>query len=170
MPGRRNARGPATLLLAPTATTLAVIRPNQPTGIFHPLEVTSDLSAWLLPVDAYPLECDGLTRVISTLLTREAITHAVRVGTVEIDGAGRIPLHWWIELPESIVIDYRARMWLGDTPQTPHGVFKPSPAQRYVANPRADTGPGGPLSPLSGTLFRVLSGSSLNAYPRFKRG
>ncbi|HBP6379065.1 TPA: hypothetical protein L6A07_28240 [Pseudomonas aeruginosa] len=35
-----------------------------------------------------------------------------------------IPIHFWIQLADGRVIDYRARMWLGDDAGVPHGVFK----------------------------------------------
>ena len=75
------------------------------------------------PYDNCPLECDGLTRVLHTVLVQNKIPHHVLVGTVRL-GEERFDLHFWIQLPNKYVVDYRAQMWLGDKAQ--HGVFLPS--------------------------------------------
>lgn len=86
------------------------------------------LDAWLNKLDRLPLECDGLTRVIHTLLERDSIAHKVCIGTVDASVGsyrGSIPYHLWIELEDGRIIDLRARMWLGEN--APHGIFdKPS--------------------------------------------
>jgi len=63
-----------------------------------------------------PLECDGLTKVISYLLEKNDIDHKVFIGNIGT-------IHLWIEV-EDYIIDYRARMWLGETDDIPHGIFK----------------------------------------------
>ncbi|MBB3105256.1 hypothetical protein [Azomonas macrocytogenes] len=80
----------------------------------------------LLPLDECKLECDGMTYIISHLLTHAGITHKRMVGYVD-DQLTRqvIHPHCWIELPGGYVIDFRLRMWLGDCDQIPHGVFDP---------------------------------------------
>ncbi len=35
---------------------------------------------WLAPLDQLALECDGLTRVVSALLTREGVEHQMHQG------------------------------------------------------------------------------------------
>lgn len=70
------------------------------------------------------LECDGLTRVLHTVLSKHNVPHRVMVGEV-IDaqsGMTVIPLHFWITLPNGYIVDYRLRMWLGG--KAPNGVFK----------------------------------------------
>ncbi|CAN7640044.1 hypothetical protein LJR129_004947 [Acidovorax sp. LjRoot129] len=84
-------------------------------------------------LDALPLECDGLTRSLSHLLMREGIEHVIHIGSLEVGGVGHITLHWWIELPTGQICDARARMWLGDDPRVPHGVFEPRDGLRYVS-------------------------------------
>lgn len=64
------------------------------------------------------LECDGLTRVISTLMQRDGIHHQVCVGTLTISNVGMIPIHWWIVLSDGRICDYRARMWSREEVQT----------------------------------------------------
>jgi hypothetical protein len=41
-----------------------------------------------------------------------------------------IPLHFWIELPDGSVVDYKSRMWLGKNAQ--QGVFKPNKKTEYI--------------------------------------
>lgn len=72
--------------------------------------------------DKLPLECDGLTKVISYYLTSENIKHWVHTG--ELSGVNGTLYHQWIELSNGRYIDYRARMWQGET--APHGIFKPT--------------------------------------------
>jgi len=68
------------------------------------------------------LECDGMTRVLHTVLSKNRIPHKVMGGSVSFGGKSFEP-HVWIELPGGMVVDYRARMWLGR--KAPHGVFNP---------------------------------------------
>lgn len=69
------------------------------------------------------LECDGLTHVIHRVLSDENIEHTVYTGQV-INNSNNdtIPIHYWIDI-DDLRIDYRARMYLGDMPDIPHGVF-----------------------------------------------
>jgi len=78
------------------------------------------------PYSNLPLECDGMTRVITYLLTRAGISHQVMQGSVTVAGKGTFPLHYWVELPDGKVIDYRSRMWFEDDPSIPEGVFDPT--------------------------------------------
>jgi len=74
------------------------------------------------PYDKCHLECDGLTRVLHKVLHDNGVRHDVYIGSVEFKKDKDIPLHYWIELPSGKIIDYRARMWLGN--QAPHGIFR----------------------------------------------
>ncbi len=76
------------------------------------------LAERLAQVDALPLECDGLTRVISTLMQRDEIHHQVCVGTLTISNVGMIPIHWWIVLSDGRICNHRARMWSREEVQT----------------------------------------------------
>jgi hypothetical protein len=91
------------------------------------------------------LECDGMTRVVSYLLTENGVKHSVCTGSLTVKGlplnrakGTRIDLHWWVDLGMDWIIDYRARMWLGKHRLIPHGVFstKTSPEARYRATQR----------------------------------
>ncbi|CCC86229.1 hypothetical protein PPM_p0079 (plasmid) [Paenibacillus polymyxa M1] len=65
-----------------------------------------------------------MTRVISFLLSLALIPHSVMVGDLtDIRTKGTIQPHLWINLPEGMIIDYRARMWLGDGEDIPNGIF-----------------------------------------------
>jgi hypothetical protein len=76
-------------------------------------------------IDA-PVECDGFTRLAHGALESAGIDHACMRGrVVSADGTVRSPIHFWIELPDGRLIDYRARMWLGDFSSVPHGIFLP---------------------------------------------
>jgi len=77
--------------------------------------------------DKLPLECDGLVKVLSYVLTENKIKHQVYTGRVDcLDycDSDSIPLHFWIELSDKRIVDYRLRMWLADDPDdpvVPHG-------------------------------------------------
>ena len=70
-----------------------------------------------------PLECDGMTRVISYILTMEKIPHSVFIGTITIQGKGKFSPHFWIRLRTGDIIDYRSRMWFGRDVDIPQGIF-----------------------------------------------
>lgn len=121
------------------------------------------LSLWLDSLDSLSLECDGLTRVISALLLRESIDHQVHIGSLEVAAVGTIPHHWWINLPEGFICDYRARMWLGDGPAVPHGFVLPGSGVQYRTE-RKTQDPSSIALPLG--LLSVMAGINLAAYPR----
>lgn len=50
------------------------------------------------------------------------MSHSVMLGTVKLS-VDKFTPHYWISLPNKHVVDYRARMWLGEEAQ--HGVFLP---------------------------------------------
>lgn len=116
------------------------------------------IEKWLSPLDAAALECDGLSRVASALLHRERISHKIIVGSLDIDGVGRIPLHFWIAFDDGSVCDFRARMWLGDSQMVPHGVFMPVKGQIYNARDIDSN------RPLDAFVFHILSGCELSEF------
>lgn len=75
------------------------------------------------------LECDGATRVLHYLFQEQNISHVVKKGSVTF-GKENIPFHFWIELPDGNIVDYKSRMWLGEKAQ--QGVFKPSSKTEYL--------------------------------------
>lgn len=107
------------------------------------------LSALLDPLDTAPVECDGMSSLIATLLTKEGIPYKGMAGSIQPAGhSGTIP-HFWIEV-DDLVIDYRARMWLGNNPSIPHGVFtKADHAQQYQGTPVE-------INPLPDFIFQML--------------
>ncbi|MFQ2234980.1 hypothetical protein ACK32R_04610 [Aeromonas dhakensis] len=85
---------------------------------------TSELDQWFSKLEALPLECDGMSRVISHLLSEDNIEHEISVGSLECHN-GKIPLHYWITLQNGSILDLRARMWLGNKDGIPHGLISP---------------------------------------------
>jgi hypothetical protein len=68
------------------------------------------------------LECDGTVRVLNYALTNAGIKHTVYTGMVINDAMKKtIPLHYWIELEDGRIVDYKCQMWLG--PTAPNGIF-----------------------------------------------
>lgn len=82
-----------------------------------------EIESILAPYADLRLECDGLTRVLDYVLGQRCIKHSVMAGRVAM-GQAAIPLHFWIELGDWRLVDYRARMWLGNGADVPHGVFR----------------------------------------------
>ena len=109
--------------------------------------------------DDLPLECDGLTRVLHTVLARHGVRHDVMTGYVKVLGTedpktGKstgIPLHYWIQLADGRLMDYRARMWLDDS--APHGVFWQDRHKKYKYIGKRDRMP-----VMSDALFAILTG------------
>jgi hypothetical protein len=77
--------------------------------------------------DPLHLECDGLTRVLDYVLHQHGIRHKVCAGPISYPATGEsMSPHFWIEVPlegATAIVDYRARMWLGDEADISHGVF-----------------------------------------------
>ncbi|MBX3232006.1 MAG: hypothetical protein KIT84_20180 [Labilithrix sp.] len=71
-----------------------------------------------------PLECDGMTRVLSFALREAGVPHVAKAGDLLVDGVRVVPIHFWIELSDGSLVDYRARMWSGEGDHVPHGVFR----------------------------------------------
>lgn len=84
----------------------------------------TEIHQLLAPYLQAPVECDGFTRLAHTALVNAGIEHKVLFGkVVSVDGTKELPIHFWIELPDGHVIDYKARMWLGNADDVPHGIF-----------------------------------------------
>lgn len=93
----------------------------------------TELHQLLVPFIDAPVECDGFTRLAHTALSNAGIEHTCMMGrVVSLDGKTRSPIHFWIELEDGRLIDYRARMWLGDCKNVPHGVFQPVHFKSWV--------------------------------------
>lgn len=83
------------------------------------------ISSLLEPYCNAPVECDGFTRIAHSVLAGAGIPHSCMQGQlVSASGNVELPIHFWIQLDDGRVIDYRARMWLGGGAGVPHGVFK----------------------------------------------
>jgi hypothetical protein len=85
------------------------------------------LSGLLDSLDEANCECDGLTRLVTTVLQWHQIPHTVFKGSVRRKRPDDTPdivvaPHYWVQVGD-LFIDYRARMWLGTDGTVPHGVF-----------------------------------------------
>lgn len=119
------------------------------------------LASWLQRMDAAQLECDGMSRCFSTILSQNKVQHTVHEGIIRVDGVGSMSPHWWITLDaDGRYIDLRARMWLGDLDQVPHGIFHPSQSVHYESLH--------PIPPelvqLPSFVFQILSGQCLESF------
>jgi len=77
------------------------------------------------------LECNGMSRLIHWKLAKENIPHRFMVGRIA-SPYGYDGIHFWIQLMDGRVVDYRLRMWLGDRPDVPKGVFAPEEHREIV--------------------------------------
>lgn len=118
------------------------------------------IEKWLDLISDAPLECDGMTRSLSTVLSHHSIRHDVHIGSLEVNGHGEIPVHFWIVLGSGDYIDLRAHMWLGDNPEVPHGMFVPSKKQHYHTMSRKDPR----QVALPPGLFSLLTGHQLGDF------
>lgn len=84
-----------------------------------------DLEVQLYHLDECPVECEGMTQLISLFLDQEGVPHKKMIGCAQtINGNVAVFPHCWIELDNGIVIDFRLRMWLKDNLDIPHGIFR----------------------------------------------
>jgi hypothetical protein len=112
------------------------------------------------PFDSTATECDGMTNLCHTILLQNNIDHQPMKGLLIYQEA--VVSHVWIDLScdHSVAlcnrIDYRARMWLGNSEEIPHGIFNPSlfPDVNYQGNPFY-------LKPLHPVIFDVLASTKL---------
>ena len=126
-------------------------------------KLAAALDRWLKPLDGAAVECDGMTRGISTLLERDDVPYCAHVGRLTVAGANPIPLHCWITIENQaspLVIDFRARMWIPDRDGIQHGVFIPNEATIYSSEGTFD-------ALLDPGVFEILMGHSFDGYPRF---
>ena len=92
----------------------------------------ADIEALLAPYSDLHLECDGMTKLASHLLTKHNVSHYIGEGTIQYQS--HKVYHYWIEVVQvnvdfestNLFVDYRARMWMGNCPDVPHGVFDPA--------------------------------------------
>lgn len=119
------------------------------------------LEAWLRPMDAAPLECDGLSRAIGALLDREGVPYTMHMGSMAVEGVGKIGMHFWIDLGDGWICDWRARMWLGQDERAPHGIFRPTADMHYWSA-------GVMTGPLTAELFHILCLKPMSDYPPFQ--
>jgi hypothetical protein len=91
----------------------------------------TNIEALLKIHEEYPLECDGYCRLAAHYLATNDIEHSVKYGEIT-SKVKNVGYHCWIEVGD-VTIDYKARMWLGDSESIPHGLFtkKDYPSCRY---------------------------------------
>lgn len=94
------------------------------------------LQEWLPLLESIKYhECDGMTRCVSTLLTREGVAHTIHAGQVFAHSINsHIPRHFWIEVAHGMLFDIKARMWLGEHESIPHGLFYPTAETQYLSS------------------------------------
>lgn len=129
------------------------------------------LQNWLQPLDApAQVECDGMSRLIAHLLSKNQIPYAVAVGRlVDLQRLNdpAVPLdakcgvtHVWLELGYQYIVDFRARMWMGEGAQ--HGVFIPQAGRfEYRTEQRII------FDPLPEGVLQVMSGVNVSEWPHF---
>ena len=77
------------------------------------------------------LECDGMTRVIHYVLTKNQIDHRIYYGSIRLKEK-EMNTHFWIEI-QNLIIDYRAKMWIPEVIE--HGVFEKNKTNvEYIGN------------------------------------
>ncbi len=87
----------------------------------------AELDTYVGGLDGLRLECDGMCNVIGLWFDRAGVPFTAHRGILTEAAAGRrISTHIWIDLLDGRWLDLRARMWLGDQPHVPHGIFKPA--------------------------------------------
>lgn len=117
----------------------------------------NSLTQWLNKLDGAHLECDGMSRCISTVLSKHNVPHVVHQGSLAIDLVGNIPVHYWIELESKELIDLRAQMWLGIRKEVPHGIFRPFSGIRYKSTLQFYPG----RFIITEPIFHILTGIAL---------
>lgn len=129
--------------------------------VIHASAGAQKLQAWMPLLDTLPLECDGMTRCVSTLLSRDGIEHEVHYGYVAAHGLKKhINPHLWVELGQGLRFDIRARMWLANHESAPHGLFLPTEDFEYCTRnliPASDFR-------MPDHLFWIVFGASLDDF------
>lgn len=123
------------------------------------ISTLDELARLLDEYDSLRLECDGLTRILNYILRQHSVGHEVKGGRITHPATGKtFAPHLWIEVPiggSVAIIDYRARMWLGNGTDIPHGVFWQEGCPVVYE--------GGPISgwqTINENLYRVLIATS----------
>lgn len=70
-------------------------------------------------------------------------------------------MHYWIELQDGQMCDFRARMWLGKSESVPHGVFVPEEHQQYKIVDEINAA-------ISKELFQILTNTLLSCFGKFE--
>lgn len=111
------------------------------------------------PYARLPLECDGMTRVISYLLHQNGIEHKIFVGSISVKRKGKFSPHYWIRLRTGEIVDYRSRMWFNGDKDIPEGVF---PENRKVVVYKGEEVP----LPVSEVVFKILTANGCQKSPK----
>lgn len=83
---------------------------------------STELSDFFKDIELAPIECDGFTRIAFSRLCRLGVPCQAFIGSLVV-GDSYIAPHLWLLVHGKLIVDYRARMWLGDVAEVPHGVF-----------------------------------------------
>jgi hypothetical protein len=86
------------------------------------MRLQNKISQLLSQYEKLPLECDGFSRIVHFLLTRECIEHNCYCGRVTWNNVPFVP-HFWIQVNDYF-IDYKLQMWFKEIPLPPNGIFK----------------------------------------------
>lgn len=112
-----------------------------------------ELEKTIMLYDKLQLECDGMTRVLSFVLSELEIAHMVCTGILTGPNGG-IP-HFWIQIENGNYIDLRCRMWQGDNSSIPHGIFNANdyPSVQYEISTQE-------CWEVSNTIYTILTGET----------
>lgn len=123
------------------------------------MELSEKIRLLTEPYEFYPLECDGLTRVLHTLLSQEGILTRIYSGkAIYLPTGEQTPPHLWLEVDTEegrFRVDYRVRLWLQqgqDQQDIPYGVFHRRSFTQVLYE-----GEEMPLLPLDALHFRLLT-------------
>lgn len=100
------------------------------------------------------LECDGMTQVVTYVLKKNLIPHNVKCGVLMRDNERVVAPHFWVELEDGRIIDFRATMWAGRHPHVPNGIFQPKEYPRITHHGERIR-----MNP-SAFIFNILTGES----------
>lgn len=89
--------------------------------------MNEDIKELIEPYLNAKAECDGMTRIIHSILSMNNVPHDVMIGYLTFRDISIY--HFWI-VWEGLIVDYRSKMWFPDAPQ---GIFNPQeyPEVRY---------------------------------------
>jgi hypothetical protein len=116
----------------------------------------ADLQALLEPLAKSPVECDGMTRLVATVLAENGIAYQGFCGRISVGNRTMTP-HFWIEVGPWR-IDYRSKMWFPGENGIQEGVFLANQGEITCGN-GTDTRYDGiavDIAPLPRFLFDVL--------------